>query len=193
METLIAPMDYLYYMLVSISMLVYLGLPVFWLTRHFIFINYKGKRLEKEMITYLIIVFTDAAIFAILSPYVNLKNELPEYAALVGAALIAAWIIIESSALRLLMSAVKNAKKSRQLITSGPYAMVRHPIYLAHVLFNLGAYLVTGAWIPLFVLAEWLVLIKPLMDMEEEELALRFEEQYLKYRKKVPQIVPKIK
>lgn len=80
-----------------------------------------------------------------------------------------------------------------KLITSGPYRAVRHPIYLSHTAINFGIYLATGAVIPLLVFAEWLLLIKPLADIEDEELALRMEEEFVKYRKKVPQLIPRLK
>ncbi len=186
-------MDLAYYALVYLSGLLYMGLPFFWLVRHYIYLNY-GQRMETRIATYALIVVLELIVFFIISPYAVSKTELPPYAGVFGWAVLAIWFVTEGWSLALLVLASRGAKKlETKLVKSGPYAVVRHPVYLAHVLFNFGAYLVTGAFIPLLVFVEWLVLIKPLADLEDEELALRLGEEFAQYRKKVPQLIPNLK
>ncbi len=186
-------MDYIYYALVYLSMLLYAGLPFFWLLRHYVFINYDGKKAESKIITYALIAIFEIAIFYVASPFVAIRSDMPQIVSALGVALLIFWALLEGWSLFLLISTVKDMRKMEtKLVQHGPYKYIRHPVYVAHVLFNFGAYLVTGALIPLLVLVEWLILIKPLADMEDEELALRFEEEFQKYRKKVPQLIPKM-
>jgi len=80
-----------------------------------------------------------------------------------------------------------------KLVTTGIYAHVRNPIYLANTLLLFGWFfllqltvilLMTLLFIPHFYLvAKW----------EERELTERFGEEYLKYKKRVPFIVPSLK
>lgn len=186
-------MDLIYSALVYLSMLIYLELPFFWLVRHYIFLNF-GHKIEFKALTYLIIAFLELAVFFVLSPYVSVKNELPSYAAPFGFLVLIAWIILEGWSHYLLFASIKSFRKlETELVTHGPFGVIRHPLYAAHILFNFGAYLVTGALIPLAVLVEWLILVKPLADLEDEELMLRMEEKYQEYRKKVPQLIPKMR
>lgn len=186
-------MDFIYLALVYISLLVYMGAPFFWLIRHYIFLNY-GYKLEFKVLTYVFIAIIEIALFFIFSPYVASRSEMPQYAAPLGFIILAVWIILEGWSHYLLFASIECFKKfETKLVTHGPFSIIRHPLYVAHLLFNFGAYLVTGALIPLIVLVEWLILIKPLADLEDEELALRMEEEFHIYKKKVPQLIPKIK
>ncbi|MDD5337655.1 MAG: isoprenylcysteine carboxylmethyltransferase family protein [Candidatus ainarchaeum sp.] len=187
-------MDLLYEVLVYISLLVYLGLPLFWFVRHYFFLNYDMHRIELRVITYVVILLFDAAIFMIFSPYISNRYALPSYSAPLGWIFLLGWVILEGWSIALLVRSMKNVKKLETgLVKTGPYSIIRHPVYVAHVFFNFGAYLITGAVIPLMVFVMWVVLIKPLADLEDEELALRLGEKFHDYKKKVPQLLPKLR
>ena len=72
------------------------------------------------------------------------------------------------------------------LVTHGPFARSRNPIYLADVLLYLGLTLVAGTWWPLLLLplpvlvVRWLVIAR-----EEDYLTGRFPEAYAAYRARV--------
>ncbi|MFA5077729.1 MAG: isoprenylcysteine carboxylmethyltransferase family protein [Candidatus Micrarchaeia archaeon] len=186
-------MDLVYEALVYISLLVYLGLPVFWFVRHYFYLNYDMHRIELRLTTYVIMLVFDAAVFLIFSPYIYSRYALPPLAAPLGWIILLGWLVLEGWSLALLVRSMKSVKKlETKLVKSGPYSIVRHPIYITHLLFNFGAYLVTGAVIPLMVFIMWVVLIKPLADLEDEELALRIGEEFHDYKKKVPQLIPKL-
>lgn len=79
----------------------------------------------------------------------------------------------------------------KKVIKSGPYRLVRHPLYaadiftlssIAAVWFNSIAFVV--AWLILLFLLHFIV--KP----EEKYMEKKFGEEYLQYKRKVPSILP---
>ena len=89
-------------------------------------------------------------------------------------------------ALGLMWSAVPAVKEGHQLRTSGPYAITRHPIYTG----LLGSVLAAGGgpWIVPFPVA--LILVEVKIRIEERFMTAEFPEDYPRYRKRVPQLVP---
>jgi protein-S-isoprenylcysteine O-methyltransferase Ste14 len=92
--------------------------------------------------------------------------------------------------LGLMWSAVPAVKEGHQLRTGGPYAITRHPIYTGLLGMLLGSLLVAGAgrWIVPFPVA--LILIEFKIRIEERFMTAEFPEEYPRYRKRVPQLVP---
>ncbi|MGY5864462.1 MAG: isoprenylcysteine carboxylmethyltransferase family protein [Candidatus Thorarchaeota archaeon] len=84
-------------------------------------------------------------------------------------------------------------KNEQQLITSGPYGRIRHPLYSAHNLFNLGMIFLT-AYIPLIIFA---IIGVPLtyarMKDEERMMIERFGSEYEEYLKRTGRIFPKLR
>ena len=81
-------------------------------------------------------------------------------------------------------------KEGHELITSGPYSFVRHPIYSGLLLMILGVTLYVGsfAWLVLFVLFFIGAYFKA---MKEEELMVKqFSQEYNEYRRRVKAIIP---
>jgi protein-S-isoprenylcysteine O-methyltransferase Ste14 len=93
-------------------------------------------------------------------------------------------------ALGLMWSAVPAVKEGRRLRTSGPYAITRHPIYTGLLGMLLGTMLVAGGgpWIVPFPVA--LILIEFKIRIEERFMTAEFPEEYPRYRRRVPQLVP---
>lgn len=76
------------------------------------------------------------------------------------------------------------------LVTSGPYALSRHPMYVGWWLIHLGAGVFGGAaWViatvPAAVLGE-----HPWVVAEERELAAVFGREFTDYAKRVPRYLP---
>lgn len=92
--------------------------------------------------------------------------------------------------LGLMWSAVPAVNEGHQLRTGGPYAITRHPIYTGLLGMLLGSLLVAGAgrWIVPFPVA--LILIEFKIRIEERFMTAEFPEEYPRYRKRVPQLVP---
>ena len=108
-------------------------------------------------------------------------------AILVAATTLTLWARFE---LGLMWSAVPAVREGHELRTSGPYAITRHPIYTGLLGMLLGTMLVAGAgpWIVPFPVA--LILIEFKIRIEERFMTAEFPEEYPRYRKRVPQLVP---
>ncbi len=78
----------------------------------------------------------------------------------------------------------------KKLIISGPFAIVRHPMYLGGITGAFGLALFAGS--PLgFVYSIILALVlSHISNAEEKELKTRFGDDYIEYMKKVPKIFP---
>ena len=87
-------------------------------------------------------------------------------------------------------SVAAKVQGDRQLRTRGPYAVTRHPIYTGLLGMMLGATLLSGIgqWIVLFPVG--LVLFEAKIRMEERLMVATFPEEYPRYRRQVPQLVP---
>jgi protein-S-isoprenylcysteine O-methyltransferase Ste14 len=77
-----------------------------------------------------------------------------------------------------------------QLRTRGPYAVTRHPIYSGLLGMMLGATLLTGIgqWIVLFPVG--LIVFEVKIRMEERLMVATFPDEYPRYRRRVPQLIP---
>ena len=81
-------------------------------------------------------------------------------------------------------------KENHELITTGPYAIVRHPIYTGLLLAVVGSALARGEWRGVVaVLVTWLALWRK-FRLEEAWMLELFGEQYAAYRRRVPALVP---
>jgi protein-S-isoprenylcysteine O-methyltransferase Ste14 len=79
-----------------------------------------------------------------------------------------------------------------QLVTTGIYEDVRHPQYLGFMLLTLGMNIL---WITISTLLLWPILdilYYRLAKKEDKELEKRFGEEYRKYERKVPMLIPRI-
>jgi hypothetical protein len=113
--------------------------------------------------------------------------------ALLGVLLAATGALLASSAKRALgglFTANLGVKEDHALITTGPYALVRHPIYLGILLFVLGTGLVfdRGAVILLAVALVPCFLVQA--GIEERIFAAHFGAQHADYRARVPAVLP---
>jgi len=83
-------------------------------------------------------------------------------------------------------------RKDDSLCTHGPYALVRHPLYLFSLVILAGLLVVAGnpllAWIlgPLAVTYYWLII-----RAEDRWLVRRFGEEWQRYAAAVPALIPR--
>ena len=80
------------------------------------------------------------------------------------------------------------------LITTGPYATVRHPVYLAILLALLATVLARGSW-PLSLVAVALYILGTEIRVRAEDglLAARFGAEFARYKARVPAYIPFIR
>jgi len=81
--------------------------------------------------------------------------------------------------------------EARRLVTTGPYAIVRHPLYLAEELAAIGLVLNHLSWIAVVVALAQLALQITRMGWEEQVLTAAFPE-YATYRTRVKRFLPGI-
>lgn len=79
-----------------------------------------------------------------------------------------------------------------QLITNGPFALVRHPMYAGLILAAIGALLMYATWTTL-LFACFAPLLMSRAVREEKVLAAEFGEEWQEYRRHVPMFVPRLK
>ena len=81
-----------------------------------------------------------------------------------------------------------------KLIITGPFSRVRHPTYLSHTLFFAGVFFATGILATgLVVLIDLIVVILIIVPMEENELLVRFGDEYRYYMVRTPRFIPRMR
>lgn len=94
---------------------------------------------------------------------------------------------------RIWASLYLSGRKNSELVTEGPYSLVRNPLYLFSFIGFLGAGLVFESIIlallmaGIFAVGHW-----PTMRKEEEDLREIFGEAYEDYARRVPRFIPRI-
>lgn len=112
-------------------------------------------------------------------------------AVLIGLILVAVWFPLLVAGIATLHSRGRLGE-SDVLITSGPYARVRHPLYAGLSLAAAGMGLIIGARALVLGGLGWLLLTRLWSIPEERGLAERFGEEYAKYRLATPAFVPRV-
>ena len=89
------------------------------------------------------------------------------------------------------MISVMRAYNRDRLVTSGVFALVRHPVYSSAIVLNLpGIAFLTRSW-PLFLMPlVAYVVFKLLIHREDEYIERRFGQAYLDYRAQVNEVIP---
>ena len=77
-----------------------------------------------------------------------------------------------------------------RMVTSGPYRVIRHPMYAAVLLISFGLACLTQSLIGLAVLGIYLVLLHLLIPSEESRLLTAYGESYAAYRRDTRRLVP---
>lgn len=82
--------------------------------------------------------------------------------------------------------------KREVLCTHGPYAMVRHPLYLGNIIVVVGFLILAKSWLLALVLAPYTMFhYWAVISSEEKWLAVRFGEEWMQYKSRVPLILPR--
>ena len=88
-------------------------------------------------------------------------------------------------------SRVIELQQDQKVITTGPYAIVRHPMYLGIILAAIGGLFIYHTWTLLFTLVAFLGLAVR-ARREEQALAAEFGEEWEAYCQRTPGWVPRI-
>jgi protein-S-isoprenylcysteine O-methyltransferase Ste14 len=81
-------------------------------------------------------------------------------------------------------------KQDHQLVTDGPYALVRHPIYTGLLTAVVGSAIAVDAWRALLAVVLVVIAFARKMRLEEQWMREVFGASYDDYRRRVPALVP---
>ena len=80
-----------------------------------------------------------------------------------------------------------------QLVTEGPFAYLRHPLYVGNFFLVMGFCLIGWAWMPWMLLVAFVlfwVQYSFIILLEEAHLTETFGEEYIQYKAAVPMLLP---
>jgi protein-S-isoprenylcysteine O-methyltransferase Ste14 len=80
--------------------------------------------------------------------------------------------------------------EARRLVTGGPYALSRHPVYLGEITTAVGVNLATGGWLTAVAIAYFIACELLRIRWEERILAATFPCDYPAYARRVPRYLP---
>ena len=83
-----------------------------------------------------------------------------------------------------------HAQKNKQLATTGPYAKIRHPQYVAFVMILLGFLFQWPALLTILMFPILLLMYGRLSIAEEKEMKIQFGIAYDQYALKTPRFIP---
>jgi len=90
-------------------------------------------------------------------------------------------------------SLVARTRSDHELVCTGPYARVRHPIYLGMLLFLLALAVALGHWIQLIIAVPIFLAGTAIRTrIEDGLLEESFGDQFRAYRKSTPALIPKL-
>lgn len=137
------------------------------------------------------------AAMSILAIFLSLNKAVPNYPsnmiimAIIGLILIVFGAIFWASAV--LKSRIDDSIRNNQLVTTGIYGIVRHPIYAAFLYAITGLIFIANNLILLILpLIYWLILSLAMTKTEEKWLIDLYGDDYLNYSKKVNRFIPKV-
>jgi protein-S-isoprenylcysteine O-methyltransferase Ste14 len=94
-------------------------------------------------------------------------------------------------ALGTLWSAQLQLRANHRLVASGPYALIRHPMYTAILAWATSLGFVIANWIPI-IFAVWVAVILVARVSREEQMMLeQFGDPYREYMKRTGRFLPK--
>jgi protein-S-isoprenylcysteine O-methyltransferase Ste14 len=157
-----------------------------------------ARRLRNAALVLAAIYFVAALLYVRLPSWITfLSIPLPDWFRLVMAGiatlglsviLLGIWTLGKNWA-----PSVSGVRKDAVLVTSSPYDIVRHPIYLGAFIFLIALCLVSANLVIILPTIAILTMLYASINEEEAMLVDRFGEQYLEYMKRTPRFIPKFK
>lgn len=82
-------------------------------------------------------------------------------------------------------------REKHHLVTTGPYSLMRHPIYTAYIVFMTSIALITANWFFIALLVVSVVVLAIRIPKEEQMMIEEFGEAYKVYMQKTGRLFPK--
>lgn len=122
-----------------------------------------------------------AVLFVLLVSWFGDTNEALLYA---GAAIAAVGELIR-------LWASGHVKKNKQLATDGPYAYVRHPLYVGNILIVVGFSVASNLWWSFVLMAALLLFYyPPTISYEDEKLKRIFGDEWVQWSQNIHALIP---
>jgi protein-S-isoprenylcysteine O-methyltransferase Ste14 len=168
-----------------------------WIKVHRLWANSLGPLRERPQgerrWTTALLIAQNIALMAICFSNCWARWHAPTLPALLGGNLLAAagCVLIRRGRLELAesYSIHLGTRPGHRLVTSGPYARLRHPMYAGSLVFQAGAVLLTSAWEAALLLPPYAALLLMRACTEETALLARFPE-YGHYSASTPRVFP---
>lgn len=167
-------------------------IPLFWIPVHFA----TGFFKKIGLLTYAMPLFTwlplAYLIFQNRTFLISYKTDLPTIVNIIGMILLISGALLHMWTAKLLGVGIIGVpeifiKIKENIITEGPFSLVRHPTYLSHTLIFSGVFLITGVIaVGILAILDFIIINTVVVPLEEKELLLRFDGEYEQYKKKVP-------
>jgi len=181
------------------TVMVWPVIPIFWVPVHYAPAFFRRLGRVTYLIAIIIWLCAAYAIFLNRALIMAHRIEFPILLSIVGLTLLAVGTLLHIWTASLLsLSGIIgipeiSEPESSKLINRGPFAVIRHPTYLAHTLMFIGMYLLTGVTaVGILTLSDFIVVNAVVIPFEEKELLQRFGESYRAYMIVVPRMVPRI-
>lgn len=148
----------------------------------------KRIKIQGALIFLAVVVFAAFAGYLLPDSQSGLSRQIADGA---GAAL-----FLLGYALRIMARGYKSELNpdGKSLVTSGPYALTRNPMYLGTLLIGMGVILLLLKWwAGLIFLAVYLAIYLPQISKEEKKLRIFFGVEFRDYCRKTPRFFPGVK
>ena len=167
-------------------------IPLFWIPVHFA----TGFFKKIGLLTYAMPLFTwlplAYLIFQNRTFLISYKTDLPVIVNIIGIMLLIFGALLHMWTAKLLGVGIIGVpeifiKIKENIVTEGPFSLVRHPTYLSHTLIFSGVFFITGVIaVGILTVLDLIIITLMVIPLEEKELILRFGGEYEQYKKKVP-------
>ena len=145
-----------------------------------------GDAMQLVFLAAFIIVWAADSFFLHISTFLAGRVHI-----LIRAAVLAAAVIISIQLLKSGHAAVSDEKGPQRILSEGAFAYVRHPLYLAALLFYTGLSVITLSLISLGLFVVIFIFYDYIASYEEKIMVERFGDEYERYRKSTGKWLPK--
>lgn len=125
------------------------------------------------------------------------KMDLPAAVRVIGAVVYGVSLVLMMWVLRTLAgnwSMTLEISRGHQMITAGPFHLVRHPMYTAFCLMVLGQWLLSSNWlVGVFGVVAWGILYRIRVRPEEDLMVEQFGDAYRDYMERTGRLLPKMR
>lgn len=182
---------------IGFIMIFIIRLPYFWLARSTRIVVDSRTVRERILLALLSVGVGVLPLVYIFTPWLNFANyQLPSWAGWTGATIFAVglWVLWRAhAALGRYWSDSVQLRQGHQLITSGIYRHIRHPMYTFGWLLGIAQSLLLKNWVVAVAGLASFALIYFLRVRNEEQMMLdQFGKEYRAYMRKTGRIIPSI-